>query len=276
MKNKLKLIVTELTYIFLSFRSKNKKIKTLVIKKEGDQLNVCWLYLHKCNFIESQMFITAKWSTISFMMISYATGLGFVITPALELLKRGEHVLPVKSYIPYSVSDLLPYLATYLQQFLALFYAVMLNVSFDCLVYGFTIQACAQIELMCCRLTDSLKNANNISSGRKSNTNASITECVRHHLLVSILVKKIRALFIWTVMIFFFFSLLIVCTSIFILSKVSQQRYFIYAQPWDIHLFLAEKTAKFWVSFNVPLSKWHATSTVLLLLVRKRTWIEGK
>ncbi|TGZ52873.1 Odorant receptor, partial [Temnothorax longispinosus] len=144
---------------------------------------------------------------------------GFVLTPALELLKGGERVLPVKSYIPYSVSNLLPYLATYLQQFLALFYAIMLNVSFDSLVYGFTIQVCAQIELMCCRLTDSLKSTGDISSGRKPDTEASIVECVRHHLLVGILVKKIRALFIWTIMIFFFFSLLIVCTSIFILSK---------------------------------------------------------
>ncbi|XP_011880776.1 PREDICTED: odorant receptor 46a, isoform A-like isoform X2 [Vollenhovia emeryi] len=161
----------------------------------------------------------AKWSTISFMTISYATVLGFVVTPAIELLKGGERVLPLKTYIPYSVSNLLPYLATYLQQFLALFYAVMLNVSFDCLVYGLMIQACAQIELMCCRLTDGLRGAGDVASGRKPDTNASIVECVKHHLLVNGLVKKIRALFIWTVMIFFFFSLLIVCTSIFILSK---------------------------------------------------------
>ncbi|XP_077271876.1 odorant receptor 46a-like isoform X2 [Temnothorax americanus] len=125
----------------------------------------------------------AKWSIIAFMMISYATGLGLMITPALELLNGGERVLPLKSYIPYSVSNLLPYLATYLQQFLALFYAIMLNVSFDSLVYGFTIQVCAQIELMCCRLTDNLKSTGDISSGRKPNTEASIVECVRHHLL---------------------------------------------------------------------------------------------
>ncbi|KYQ56938.1 Odorant receptor 46a, isoform A [Trachymyrmex zeteki] len=156
---------------------------------------------------------------MSFLMISYVTGLGFIITPALRLLKGGERVLPLKTYIPYSVSNLLPYLATYLQQFLVVFYAIMLNVNFDCLVYGFTIQACAQIDLMCSRLTDSLKNIGDISSGRKPETNASIMECVKHHLLVSILVKKIRGLFIWTVMIFFFFSLLIVCTSIFLISK---------------------------------------------------------
>jgi len=190
------------------------------------------------------MFLTAKWSTMSFLMISYVTGLGFIITPALELLKGDKRVLPLKTYIPYSVSNLLPYLVTYLQQFLAVFYAIMLNVNFDCLVYGFTIQACAQIDLMCSRLTDSLKNIGGISSGRKPETNALIVECVKHHLLVSNLVKKIRELFIWTVMIFFFFSLLIVCTSIFLISKVSPKRRFMYFQRYDVHLFLAEETTQ--------------------------------
>ncbi|GAB1860537.1 Odorant receptor [Camponotus japonicus] len=158
----------------------------------------------------------AKWSTVSFMMISFATGLGFMITPALGLLTKNEHVLPLKSYIPYSVSNLFIYLATYLQQFITLFYGIMLNVSFDSLIYGFIIHTCAQIELMCHRLTENL---NCISSERKSQTNVSIEECVRHHLLVKILVKKMQELFIWSVMVFFFFSLVIVCTSIFLISK---------------------------------------------------------
>ncbi|KAL6263329.1 hypothetical protein P5V15_006126 [Pogonomyrmex californicus] len=161
----------------------------------------------------------AKWSTILFMAISFATGLGMMVTPALELLMGGERTLPLKSYIPYSLSSLLPYLATYLQHFLILFYAITLNVSFDCLVYGFTIQVCAQIELMCYRLTDNLRSTGDISFGKKPQTNASIEECIRHHLLVSTVVKKLRAFFIWTVMIFFFFSLLIVGTSIFLVSK---------------------------------------------------------
>ncbi|XP_018053563.1 PREDICTED: odorant receptor 82a-like [Atta colombica] len=131
----------------------------------------------------------AKWSSILFMMISYMTGFGFMVTPALGLLKGGERVLPLKTYIPYSVSSPLLYLATYLQQFLTLFYGIMLNVTFDCLVYGFTIQVCAQIELMCCRLTDSFKNPSRISSGQNRETSASIVECVKHHLLVSNLKK---------------------------------------------------------------------------------------
>ncbi|XP_011699948.1 PREDICTED: uncharacterized protein LOC105457144 [Wasmannia auropunctata] len=185
----------------------------------GNELQLKVSFNWRFYFTGSQMFVTAKWSTITFMMISFVSGLGFMLSPALGLLNGGERVLPVKSYIPYSVSNLLPYLATYLQQFLAMFYAIILNVSFDSLVYGFTIQACAQIELMCCRLANSLNSTGDVSSGRKREVSVSIVECVRHHLLVSILIKKVRALFMWTVMIFFFFSLLIVCTSIFLISK---------------------------------------------------------
>ncbi|XP_032662641.1 odorant receptor 46a-like [Odontomachus brunneus] len=153
----------------------------------------------------------AKWSTLSFLIISHATGLGLIITPALEAV-TGERVLPLKSYIPYSITRLLPYAATYLQQAAAIFYAIMLNVSFDSLVYGLTIHACGQIELICRRLTDDL-----VTSEKRSNT--SIEECVKHHVLVYAFVKGVETLFIWTVTILFFFSLIIFCTSIFLITK---------------------------------------------------------
>jgi len=146
-----------------------------------------------------------------------ATTVGFVIAPILGFGKD-EWILPTKSYVPYSVSEILPYAATYLQQTAALFYAVMLNVSFDSLVYGFTIHACGQIELICCRLTNNIRAS--VNFGKNSDVTASIEECVRHHILVHTLVKKIGELFIWTVMVLFFFSLIILCTSIFLISKV--------------------------------------------------------
>lgn len=143
--------------------------------------------------------------------------MGFVITPILGFGKD-EWTLPTKSYVPYSVSEIFPYVATYLQQTAALFYAIMLNVSFDSLVYGFTIHACGQIELICRRLTDNIRASVNFQKG--SSANASIEECVKHHILVHTFVKKVGALFIWTVMVLFLFSLIILCTSIFLISKV--------------------------------------------------------
>lgn len=160
------------------------------------------------------------WSTLSFLIISHATGLGLIITPALEAA-AGERVLPLKSYIPYSITRLLPYAATYLQQAAAIFYAIMLNVSFDSLVYGLTIHVCGQIELICCRLMDNLAASEPFEKRSGSNT---IEECVKHHMLVYALVKGIGALFIWTVTILFFFSLIIFCTSIFLITKVEKQK----------------------------------------------------
>lgn len=156
------------------------------------------------------------------MMISYMTRLGFMVMPVLGLFKGGERVLPLKSYIPYSVLNLLSYLATYLYQFLALFYAIILNVTFDCLVYSFTIQACAQIELMCCQLMDSLKNRRCFfpARSRKQTPRSCQASFTREH-------SDKENMSVWSVMIFFF-SLLIVYISIFLLSNVSQERYFIY------------------------------------------------
>ncbi|XP_070150161.1 odorant receptor 46a-like [Polyergus mexicanus] len=158
----------------------------------------------------------AKWSTLSFLIMSQITATGFVVAPILRFGKD-EWILPTKSYVPYSVSEIFPYAVTYLQQTAALFYAIMLNVSFDSLVYGFTIHACGQIELICRRLTDNIKVS--INSRKGSDVTASIKECVRHHILVHTFVKKIGALFLWTIMVLFFFSMIILCTSIFLISK---------------------------------------------------------
>lgn len=127
------------------------------------------------------------------------------------------------SHIPYFISKLLPYLATYLQQIAMLFYVVMLNVSFDSLVYGFTIHACGQMELICHRLKDNFKSSQAL---REEFWTSIIEECIRRHILVQVLVKKVEALFVWAVVILFFFSLIILCT-IFLISKVLLLRFFI-------------------------------------------------
>lgn len=142
-----------------------------------------------------------------------------MLAPALEANSE-ERVLPFKSYVPYSITKLLPYAATYLQQGLTLFYGVMLNVSFDSLVYGLTIHACGQIELICRRLTSDLTASKTF--GKRSEANSSIEDCVKHHVLVYAFVKGIEALFVWTVIILFLFSLIIFCTSIFLITKVKK------------------------------------------------------
>ncbi|XP_071634300.1 odorant receptor 46a-like isoform X3 [Temnothorax longispinosus] len=98
----------------------------------------------------------AKWCVRTFMSISQATCIALILAPIVGP-QNSDRPLPVKTYLPYSISGLYPYLATYLQHVGAIFYGVLLNVSFDSLVYGFTLHACGQIELLRYRLSKIFK-----------------------------------------------------------------------------------------------------------------------
>ncbi|KAK2584713.1 hypothetical protein KPH14_007046 [Odynerus spinipes] len=151
----------------------------------------------------------AKWCALSFMALAQSTGIALVAAPIMEL-HRSARALPFKTYLPYSTVELYAYLATYLMHIASITYGILLNVSFDSLVYGFTLHACGQISILCERCTKSL------DSGSISNE---IEKCVRHHVLIHDLVKRIESLFVSTVAVLFFFSLITLCTSIFQMSK---------------------------------------------------------
>ncbi|KAL0099799.1 hypothetical protein PUN28_019899 [Cardiocondyla obscurior] len=159
----------------------------------------------------------AKWCVKFFMSISQATCIALILAPIMGP-QKSDRPLPFKTYLPYSISGLYPYLATYLQHAGAIFYGVLLNVSFDSLVYGFTIHVCGQIELLCYRLSKIFKDHPE-QYQLDSSKGAVISECVRHHLHVHEIVRRIQSLFVWTVTILFIFSMVTLCTSIFQMSK---------------------------------------------------------
>ncbi|XP_039311113.1 uncharacterized protein LOC105201627 [Solenopsis invicta] len=161
----------------------------------------------------------AKWCVRTFMSISQATCIALILAPIVGP-QNTDRPLPFKTYLPYSISGLYPYLATYLQHVGAIFYGVLLNVSFDSLVYGFTLHVCGQIELLCYRLSKLFKPSHYPEQYRiDSGKGAMISECVRHHLYVHEIVRRIQSLFVWTVTVLFIFSLVTLCTSIFQMSK---------------------------------------------------------
>jgi hypothetical protein len=167
------------------------------------------------------MFIIAKWCVKIFMSISQATCIALILAPIVGPQKT-DRPLPFKTYLPYSISGLYPYLATYLKHAGAIFYGVLLNVSFDSLVYGFTLHVCGQIELLCYRLSKLFKPSHYPEQYRiDSGKGAMISECVRHHLYVHEIVRRIQSLFVWLVTVLFIFSLVTLCTSIFQMSKVA-------------------------------------------------------
>ncbi|XP_067207860.1 uncharacterized protein [Linepithema humile] len=160
-----------------------------------------------------------KWCVRAFMSLSQATCIALVLAPIVGP-QNTDRPLPFKTYLPYSISGLYPYLATYLQHVGAIFYGVLLNVSFDSLVYGFTIHVCGQLELLCYRLSEIFKNYSDVKQCEiDSDKSAMISECVKHHLHVHEIVRRIQSLFVWTVTILFIFSMVTLCTSIFQMSK---------------------------------------------------------
>ncbi|XP_014480183.1 PREDICTED: uncharacterized protein LOC106747303 [Dinoponera quadriceps] len=173
------------------------------------------------NFEERTILIKydPKWCVRTFMSMSQATCWALVFAPIVGP-QDSDRPLPFKTYMPYSIFGWYLYLATYLQHVAAIFYGVLLNVSFDSLVYGFTLHACGQIELLCHRLSEIFKDCLDADQYRiKSNRAAVIGECVRHHLRVHELVRRIQSLFVWTVTVLFIFSMVTLCTSIFQMSK---------------------------------------------------------
>lgn len=155
------------------------------------------------------------------------TGLMFIVGP---LLSQDERSLPLQMYIPYSITTLLPYVLTYLQQSAVLIYGILLNTSFDSLVYGFIIHTCGQIELLCYRLTEIFRlfQENNERNANNAVESSAIAECVKHHILVYNIIYKIQSLFVWTVAVLFFFSLVTLCTSIYQMSKVKNFLFLLY------------------------------------------------
>lgn len=163
----------------------------------------------------------AKQTACFYMFMCQTTGLLILILP---LLAKDERSLPCKVYVPYSITAFLPYLLTYLQQIAVLIYGVMLNVSFDSLVYGFIIHTCGQIELLCYRLTETIRFLQENDEEKKHDgfENFAIVECVNHHIAVYNITHRIQSLFVWTTTTLFSFSLITICTSIYQMSKVNQ------------------------------------------------------
>ncbi|XP_011137927.2 odorant receptor 46a-like [Harpegnathos saltator] len=154
-----------------------------------------------------------------YMILCQMTGLFFIISPVLASDKRP---LPYKVYVPYSIAPLFPYVLTYIQQATTLTCSIALNTSCDTLIYGLIIYTCGQIELLCHRMMETFRYlGENEIEARKINAieNVVIAECVKHHISMYNIIYKIQSLFVWTVAILFFFSLVTLCTTIYQMSK---------------------------------------------------------
>lgn len=103
------------------------------------------------------------------------------------LLAKNQHVLPLMAWYPYNVTSDLAYWLSYLHQALALGLTAAYDVANDCIITGFMIQACAQLELLTLRLNVLTRRLpmfdSNLDVSQKIEKKM-ITNIVQHHLLI--------------------------------------------------------------------------------------------
>ena len=200
------------TFIALCFKTLNfilrRKEMLNLIKKFGS--NICqpnspeeWIIFKKYTREINRIFLTI-------MILSQTSGLAFLTLPFLQT--RLENItLPFKTYQPYEISNSALYLSTYILQLLAAFYGVLMNVSFDTMVYGFILLICAQYEIFCLRLMKIDDQYENFA----------IKTFVDHHVLIQDLISSTQSFFMKVVTPLFFFSLITLGASIFKIIQVN-------------------------------------------------------
>ncbi|XP_033208298.1 odorant receptor 46a-like [Belonocnema kinseyi] len=190
-----------LCFKILNFVLDRKEMLNLLAKFSSD---ICqpnsseeWVIFKRCTQQIDRIFLT-------FMILSQTSGIAFLTLPFLET-GLVNVTLPFRTYQPYDVSNNALYLATYTLQLLAAFYGVLLNVTFDTMVYGFILLICAQYEILCHRLLKIEYHCSNFS----------IKKCVHHHVIILDLISSTQSFFMKVVTPLFFFSLITLGASVF-------------------------------------------------------------
>jgi hypothetical protein len=148
-------------------------------------------------------FNTAKNVFLYFFCITHISGAAIMLMPIL--ISRDKIMnLPYLTYRPYNTSKI-SFWITYAMQVFTSFYSITLNVSLDTMIYGFIILATGQFKLNCYRLM---------------NSTVSIKDFIAHNQSIRNTVIKIESFFSCVVVPHFFFTLLIICCSIFQMSQV--------------------------------------------------------
>ncbi|XP_058802833.1 uncharacterized protein LOC131670873 [Phymastichus coffea] len=136
------------------------------------------------------------------------------------ILPADETALPLRAWHPYNASDGLGYWCSYLHQAAGLMLTAAFDVAVDTLATGLMIQACAQLDIMVCRLR-AMAEACARSRDREAPSRterAVMKQSVEHHLVVFKLADDINATFgpVFTVQ--FCLSSVVLCISIYKLT----------------------------------------------------------
>ncbi|EFN73259.1 hypothetical protein EAG_11419, partial [Camponotus floridanus] len=131
-------------------------------------------------------------------------------------------VLPYRVWLPYDTNASLIFWITSIQQIVSTIFGAIINVGTETLIFGLSLQTCAQFEIYEIRLrklvTSKITNYLNHLPASSKIRKVAISEYIHHHLCIYRFAKTINIIFNQILFIQFCGSILILCTSVYYVS----------------------------------------------------------
>nr|UEN71222.1 olfactory receptor 39 [Gregopimpla kuwanae] len=140
-----------------------------------------------------------------------------------------NRVLPFKAWIPYNLETFPAFLLAYFHQTLANIICATVCAANETLVTGLMLQACAQLEILSHRLENLPKlieypktvEENKKRIGKHNTLELKLfSDCIKHHHRIIEFSTSLNATFSHVIFVQFAISIIVVCTSLFKLSKM--------------------------------------------------------
>ncbi|KAH0953415.1 OrE7 [Eciton burchellii] len=158
--------------------------------------------------------------SIKYSLLCTCSVTGVTIGSLLNII---HGYLPYRVWLPYDSNITAMFWITSVQQIISLIYATVINVATETLISGLILQTCAQIEIFQNRLHKFIISKTATHVKHSSNTRSSIfSEFIRHHLGIYKLViyaKTLNIVFNPIFFVQFFSSIIVICTSVYYLSR---------------------------------------------------------
>ncbi|XP_024875309.1 uncharacterized protein LOC112456788, partial [Temnothorax curvispinosus] len=157
--------------------------------------------------------------SIKYALMATSSVTGTTIGSVLNVMQGRT---PYRIWLPWNYNIPLVFWTISIHQIVSSFFATMISIGTDTLIFGLLLQTCAQLEIFESRLHKLIINKtvrcleHALSSSNKDKTE--IAECIRQHLNIYKYAKTVNGIFNQVLFVQFFGSILILCTSVYYMS----------------------------------------------------------
>ncbi|XP_072762548.1 odorant receptor 10-like [Anoplolepis gracilipes] len=152
--------------------------------------------------------------------LAVATSCTSVTIRSVFNMTQGQ--LPCRAWLPYDIKASPTFWIISIQQIMAVIFASVTNIGMETLVFGLILQTCAQFEIfesrLCKLVADKTTKCLEYSSDVPSKKRLTISEYIRHHLIIYKYAKTVNYIFNEVLFLQFFSSILVLCSTVFYLS----------------------------------------------------------